>query len=776
MESIKSNLLPKITVITPTYNRADFIAETIESVLNQDCKNFEYFILDDGSTDNTDEIVKPYLKDKRVKYLKHNNAGEAETVNWGWNLASGEYFTQVNSDDPILPGLFSEMVRLLDAQKNIVVAYPDFYFIDEKGEILKKDNTPDWNFLDALSTFSCYAASAGTFIRKSTFIKWDKIKDSRFKHISDVEMYWKMALEGDFWHIPKFLATWRVHSGSISAERYKCIPEVKIWFEEYFSQANLPKEVMNCKNKIKDSIYMYCISLINQGGVNNKNELINELNNEYFQSDILHIGDNDLIGNKFNGHDLHKYLEEKGYRSNHLVWNKESNDENTFEVARHRTYRRDLYHCSSSIQKEYSVNGVLNPLWYDVLLDPLFLNANLTHLHLVHNGLIDLHLLPLMSELKPIIWTLHDPWALSGHCIEHFECNKWEKSCYDCPQLNIPFELNKDNSSLNFELKKTLIQNSKIEIIVASTMMFNKVKKSPIFKNKNIHIVPFGIDHNIFKILNKSLAKNRLNIPDNSFVISFRSDTRHKKGTDYIEYVINNLRTEKKVYILSFGGGEFKKNANFNYIEFGWIKDDVFMDVYNASDLFLMPSTVETFGMMAIEAMSCGTIPIVLNSTALPEVVNAPECGVSTARDKEKYLNAVQYYMDNDKERELRAKKCLEFAIKNYSKDRYIEKLIKIYEEVKNKHIISEEYKILLDQLKKNCDYNKLERLPVSNFRIVDQKVIDSLEKEIHNLEANIGKILQSKSWRITAPIRWIHGQTSKLINAYNRKHSELKC
>lgn len=703
MEKNRLSRKPKITVITPTYNRADLIVETIESVLAQDFADFEYLILDDGSTDNTEEIVRPFLNDKRVLYLKHANAGEAETANWGWSLAVGEYFTQVNSDDPILPGLFSEMVSALDRKKNVVVAYPDFYFIDENGKIIKKDKTPDWNFLDALSNYSCYAASAGTFIRKTAFSDLNKIKDPSFKHISDVEMYWKMALRGDFLHLPKFLATWRVHGGSISAERYKSIPEIQRWFDGYFSQKNLPNKVMEIKGDVKDAIYNYCVSLLRESGLGNKNDLIEEFNSQFFKSNVLQIGDNDLIGNKFNGHDLHFYLEEKGLKSKHLVWNKESTDADTFKIARNNPNRNEIYSNTGLLQKQYSFNGILNPIWYDVLLDPLFINSELIHLHLIHNGLVDVQLLPLMSRLKPIVWTLHDPWAFSGHCIEHQECNKWKNTCGDCPYLKIPFELKNDNSALNFELKKTAIQNSKIEIIVASKFMFDKAKESPIFKDKNIHLIPFGINQHIFKNQDKFTTKKKLNIPTDSIVISFRSDTRYKKGVDYVEYVIKNLKTDKDIYFVAFGSGDFYKNDKFKYIEYGWVKDDLLMaDIYNASDLFLMPSTLESFGMMAIESMSCGTLPIVLKGTALPDTVNAPECGIATECDKESFLQAVQLYIDNEADRNNRAKKCLEFARRNYDNDTYVNKILKVYSGVMKKYIISDEDNILIDQLKKH--------------------------------------------------------------------------
>ena len=103
--------------------------------------------------------------------------------------------------------------------------------------------------------------------------------------------------------------------------------------------------------------------------------------------------------------------------------------------------------------------------------------------------------------------------------------------------------------------------------------------------------------------------------------------------------------------------------------EFGWIKDDhLLAQIYNASDLYLMPSIVESFGLMAVEAMCCAVLPIVLEGTALPEVTNAPLCGVVSKRDKDEFVKLVQYYLDHDQERLDRAKKCLDFAKVEYDK------------------------------------------------------------------------------------------------------------
>jgi len=425
-------------------------------------------------------------------------------------------------------------------------------------------------------------------------------------------------------------------------------------------------------------------------------------NNQYLFKN-LQVGDNDLIGNKFNGHNLHKYLRDKKVESSHLVWNKESDDENTYLIAGEKIDRQSIKQNILDIQNRYSLNSIINPIGCDVLYNSLFLNTDVVHFHLIHNNIFDIQLLPIMSRLKPIVWTVHDPWAIGGHCIYHYDCNKWRINCGDCPYLDTHFPLLKDNSALNFELKKEAIKNSSLSIIVASEWMKNKVEKSPMFKGKKINVIPFGIDQNVFKPIDKISIRKKLGIQKESIVISFRCDYSKFKGMDYIEYVLEKLKTKKKIYLLLLAG-DFSNNEKFKfeYKSFGWVKDDnLLSDIYNASDLFLMPSKMEAFGMMAIEAMSCGVLPIVLDGTSLPIVVNSSNCGISTKMDKNEYLKIVQYYVDHDKERSDRAKKCLEFARKNYNKDVYVDRIINVYKDAIKNHKMSKNDKYLLDQLKK---------------------------------------------------------------------------
>ena len=110
--------------MTPTFDRADLLAKTIDSVLAQSFQDFEYLMIDDGSTDGTRELVAEYRE--RIRYLYHENVGEAASINRGWREARGEYFAVVSSDDPVLADWLEVAVHFMDEHPEVLVAYLDW--------------------------------------------------------------------------------------------------------------------------------------------------------------------------------------------------------------------------------------------------------------------------------------------------------------------------------------------------------------------------------------------------------------------------------------------------------------------------------------------------------------------------------------------------------------------------------------------------------------------------------------------------------------------------
>lgn len=738
----------KVSIIMPCFNTEKYLSEAIDSVLRQTFCDFELIIIDDSSTDKSLDIIKAYAeKDFRIIFSENKNKkGIAGAMNTGFELANGEYITRMDSDDISLQQRLEKQVSFLDKNSSYGICSVNISSMDSKGKVLSeslfsKTSVPlAWLFL-----WKNPIANAPAMYRKEIIECNSTVFDTNLKSAEDYDFLCKNILRTKCFQINEPLYRYRIHNESVfqkninetcensivisrrlakeitgenpplfhdeltvflsnvkkTTEKYD-VGEMKLWMNKLLNNAKKQwhwneDEYNSAFNDAKKRIRNY-ISQQNKENATNNSENVDILNVENLQ-----ISDNDLIGNKFNGHDLHFYLRDRNIDSKQLVWNKESMDENTFKIARSKPNREEIYEQTLLMQKQYSLNGILNPLGYDILRDPLFLNTDVVHLHLIHNHIFDIQLLPLMSRFKPIVWTLHDPWALGGHCIHHFDCEKWKKQCGDCSSLKVPFGLQSDNSALNFALKKDAIKNSNFEIVVASEWMKRKVEQSPIFEGKKINIIPFGINQEIFKPSDRSDLRKKLGIQKDALAILFRSDHSGFKGMDVINYVLKNIHSKKSIVLLVLKDKLKENSKNFEVKEYGWVNDDKLLaQIYSASDIFLMPSTVEAFGMMAIESMSCGTLPIVLDGTALPDTVNAPECGVATKRDKEEYLKAVQYYIDHEDERNERAKKCLEFARKNYNKDDYVDKIIKVYEEAMIKHKLSEEDKFLLEQLKKN--------------------------------------------------------------------------
>ena len=126
---------PLISVVIPTYNCSQFIISAIHSVLDQSYENYEIIIVDDGSTDNTKEVLKPYIEEKKIQYVFQNNLGPSAARNKGIKLSKGEYIAFLDADDLWIPGKLEKQVNFLDNNKNLGLVFSDTSIFDEGGVI-----------------------------------------------------------------------------------------------------------------------------------------------------------------------------------------------------------------------------------------------------------------------------------------------------------------------------------------------------------------------------------------------------------------------------------------------------------------------------------------------------------------------------------------------------------------------------------------------------------------------------------------------------------------
>ncbi len=256
---MKKDSTPLVTIITPTYNRSSLLSKTIDSILNQNYKNIEYIVIDDGSTDDTERIVRNFQKinreGKKLVYVKQKNMGETKAVNKGFSLARGEIIAVINSDDPLLPGCVSLIIEYLDQNPSILAVYPDWEMIDIHSKKIQSVHPADYNYLTSLKEHYCMPGP-GTFFRKKA-IELTGGRDSRFHYIADFAFWLKLGMYDELHHLPKTLATFRIHSGSqgVFKKGQNMASEHKALVDLLFSDPDLPKEAQVLKSAAYSSAY-----------------------------------------------------------------------------------------------------------------------------------------------------------------------------------------------------------------------------------------------------------------------------------------------------------------------------------------------------------------------------------------------------------------------------------------------------------------------------------------------------------------------------------------
>jgi glycosyltransferase involved in cell wall biosynthesis len=203
---------PLVTIVTPAYNQAEYLAETIESVLAQDYPNLEYLVFDDGSTDATADVLRKF--DGRVRWERHENIGQSATLNKGWRQGHGSYLGYLSSDDRLLPNAVSTLVGALEAHPEVSVVYCDFDVIDKHGRFVRRLACPDYNHLQLVEELNCQPG-VGALFRREVFDRTGGWR-SDLRKIPDFEFWLRAARLGPFLRVPQVLSEYRVHEESAS--------------------------------------------------------------------------------------------------------------------------------------------------------------------------------------------------------------------------------------------------------------------------------------------------------------------------------------------------------------------------------------------------------------------------------------------------------------------------------------------------------------------------------------------------------------------------------
>lgn len=260
------------------------------------------------------------------------------------------------------------------------------------------------------------------------------------------------------------------------------------------------------------------------------------------------------------------------------------------------------------------------------------INPSIVHLHWISEGLMQIGSIKNIS--RPIIWTLHDSWAFTGGCHVPFNCSNYKNKCGSCMKLGS--EKENDLSMKVLQKKSDLWKEKKIILVAPSTWMAKCALSSSLFKSNRVEVIPNGLDLNIFKNIEKNVARDILSLPQDKKLILFgamNSTSDKNKGFHFLKSAINYLSENKwgdKAELIVFGANKpdnpIDMGLTCRYI--GKLFDEISLSIlYSAADIMIVPSIQESFGQTAIEAMACGTPVVAFNTTGLKDIIDHKENG-----------------------------------------------------------------------------------------------------------------------------------------------------
>lgn len=231
-----------ITILTPSFNQAQYIRATIDSVLSQDFPDFEYLVVDGGSNDGTVDILKSY-SDPRMRWISERDKGQTDALNKGLRATSGEILTWINSDDVLLPGSVRFMVETFATRPEIDMLYGDVNIIDSAGSVL---------YVSASDPLSLEAAVTGDFTVMQQGSAWRRrVTEQIGDFVEDLHF----ALDGEYWmrmklagfrleYIPGIRAEFRMHDASKTISlRRRFIDDWKKVLDRLYADPTLPEHV-----------------------------------------------------------------------------------------------------------------------------------------------------------------------------------------------------------------------------------------------------------------------------------------------------------------------------------------------------------------------------------------------------------------------------------------------------------------------------------------------------------------------------------------------------
>lgn len=297
-------------------------------------------------------------------------------------------------------------------------------------------------------------------------------------------------------------------------------------------------------------------------------------------------------------------------------------------------YARRLNTYSNALLKKRGIDTLRFPESYEAI--DRFGPVDILHLHNLHGEYFDLEALPILSKQVPTILTLHDCWMLTGHCAHPLDCLGWINGCHPCPHLDQPRAICRDSASDNLRRREEVIEASELHLATPSQWLMEMVNRSVLRGVHNKKVIPNGVRTDIFLPTDQVRAKKALGLGPERHILFVGTSARNNFWKDYgtLERAIARVPRSLGLKFVVVGDSNPKGDSGDGQVIFkGRISDpQVMASCYNAADIYVHPSKVDTFPTAVLEAMACG-LPVIATSVGgIPEQITHERNGLLVPR------------------------------------------------------------------------------------------------------------------------------------------------
>lgn len=324
---------------------------------------------------------------------------------------------------------------------------------------------------------------------------------------------------------------------------------------------------------------------------------------------------------------------------------------------------------------------------YSIGKHPLVKEAEIIHLHWIAEMLDYIEFFSSIIN-KPIVWTLHDMNPFTGGCHFAGACKKYETGCGSCPQLGSKNE--SDLSRRIWKRKQKAYEGHYIHIVTPSSWLADCAKKSLLFKDFKIEIIPYGLSTSVFKARDRHFCRELLNLPQDKTLIIFGAAYRIKrKGLEYLIQALKLLKDKTDtsgVALVIFGNctDDSLKDIGFPVYSLGYIDDESLLSCcYSAADLFVVPSLEDNFPNTILESFACG-IPIVgFDVGGILEMIKTKEIGLlAKVGDVKELSEHIIWMINHPDERQQMGLNARRLAEQEYTTELQAKRYLKLYESI----------------------------------------------------------------------------------------------